>query len=51
MEYSAYAVIGKQGEVIFENFLVSSRNEDDRATFEAIRKKLENTKKDFKKRS
>ena len=37
LEYSAYAVIGKQGVVIFEKFPASSRNDDDRAAFEAIK--------------
>ena len=42
MEDSAYAVIRKHGEVIYEKFLVSLQNEDDRVT---IKKKFDCSKK------
>ena len=40
LRHSAYAMIGKHREVIYEKFTVSIRNEDDRQAFEAIKKKL-----------
>ena len=41
LEYCAYTVIGKHGEIIYEKFPVSLQNEDDRVTFEAIKKKFD----------
>ena len=38
-------MVGKHGEVIYEKFSASLRNEDDRVTFEAIKKKFEYSKK------
>ena len=38
-------MVGKHGEVIYEKFPVSLRNEDDRVTFEAMKKKFDYSKK------
>ena len=45
LKHSAYAVVGKHGEVIYEKFPVSLQNEDDRVTFEAIKNKFDYSKK------
>ena len=36
LEHSVYEVVGNQGQVIYEKFPVSLKNEDDRLTFEAM---------------